>query len=239
MSFPPLSLDLDPTGGVGTRPGAAFPVVESARLVPLPGGLLRRPRRRMAELPELTGGSVLVFQVDDRFVLAPVGRAMLSSRVAVQASMATVVVISAQQVHVVATMAATDIDIQVVLRAAYLCRVLDPVRVLETGCWDVRVDLRQHLLGDAKTRMLATRVDLADNPEVSQRILARTLARDQLEPPHIPGMEVKMASIDLHLRRRDAAEWGQPERRSDDVGTHDPFVDPESGGTDRPRDRFA
>jgi hypothetical protein len=233
-------LVLEPTSGFDVvHPDARFPVVESAQLDPVPSRLLRQPRRRIDDLPELARGSVFVFQTNDRFALAPAGPKMLGSEVVVKATMVAVVLTRAQEVPAVATLSAVNSASRLTLRAVYNCRVIDPVRVLENGCWDVRANLRGYLLDDAKLRMLAVREDAGRNPEVGQRILARMFARNQLEPPHIPGMVVKL--VDVALNVQDENGWVPGPRRSPeetanfDVSDRDRFGD---GADSLPRDRY-
>ena len=96
---------LEPTSGFDVvQPDTRFPVVESAPLDPVPGRLLRPPRRRIDDLPELVGGSVFVFQTNDRFALAPAGPKMLGSDVVVKATMVAVVLTRAQEVPAIATL---------------------------------------------------------------------------------------------------------------------------------------
>src|SRR5687767_1573914 len=100
MSFRPPPLEAEPRGGVvGLE--TTFPVLESAHLDPVVGGLFRRGRRRVEELPLATSGSVLVFQVDERFALAPVGRSWLSSEIVARATMVHVVTLRSRELAVV------------------------------------------------------------------------------------------------------------------------------------------
>lgn len=177
----------------------SYPVVESAALSPLPRRLFRQARRRMQELPELVGGSILVFQSNERFALAPADVKMLSSDVVVKATMVAVVLTKKQLVPTVAMLPSINPRRKVAVCASYSCQVVDAVRVLEEGCWDVRADLLAYLLNDPKVQMLGAREDVADNPEVQQKILARTLARSALEPPNIPGMKVQLVDVSLGI----------------------------------------
>jgi hypothetical protein len=232
---------LEPTSGFDVVPvDTRFPVVESAQLDPVPSRLFRPPRRTIDELPELIGGSVFVFQSNDRFALAPAGPKMLGSEVVVKATMVAVVLTRALEVPAVATLSAVNSGNRLTLRASYNCRVLDPVRVLESGCWDVRADLRGYLLKDAKLRMLGAREDAGRNPEVIQRILARMYARNQLEPPVIPGMALQLVDVALNVQTNNGWLPG-PRQPTEDVGygplTGDRFEDGNDDG--RPRDRYA
>ncbi|MEV4514952.1 hypothetical protein AB0K00_39070 [Dactylosporangium sp. NPDC049525] len=234
---------LEPTSGFDVvHPDTRFPVVESTQLDPLPSRLFRQARRRIDELPQLAGGSVFVFQTNDKFALAPEGPKMLGSDVVVKANMVAVVLMRAHEVPAFATLSATNSGSRLILRASYNCRVLDPVRVLESGCWDVRADLRGYLLRDAKLRMLGAREDAGRNPEVAQRILARMYARNQLEPPVIPGLAVEL--IDLALNVQHDNGWLPGPRRSPEQAgefreygyrTRDSFGDAEDN---QPRDRY-
>lgn len=221
------------------RPDARFPVVESAQLEPVHGRWFRQPQRRIEDLPQLPGGSVFVFQINDRFALAPEGPRMLRSDVVVSATMVAVVLTRAQEVPAVATLSAVIAGSRLSLRATYNCRVLDPVRVLDNGCWDVRATLRAYLLMDAKLRMLGAREDAGRNPEVLQRILARTYARNQLEPPVIPGMTVEL--VDLALNVQEDNGWvPRPRAPHEDVeygpSHRDRFEDADDDN--QPRDRY-
>ena len=189
-----------------SEPG--YPVVESAPLHPLRRRLLRRTQRPIQELPELVGGSVRVFQSNERYSLEPTGGRMLSSDVVLDATMVAVVSIKEHLIPMVATLPSLQSGREVSVRASYSCKVIDAVRVLEEGCWDVRPRLVAYLLRDNNVQILGARVDISDNPEVQQRILARMLARKALEPPEIPGMEVQLVGVSLGLHAEDG--WRAP-----------------------------
>jgi hypothetical protein len=186
---------------MGTEPG--YPVVESAPLNPLRRRFLRRTQRRAQELPQLVGGSVLVFQSNEKFALAPSGVRMLSSDTVLNATMVAVVLTGKRLIPAVATLPSVHPGRSVAIRAKYSCQVIDAVRVLEEGCWDIRPDLIEYLLEDPKLQMLGSRADISDNPEVHQKILAHALARKRLEPPRIPGIRVQLVDFILDLRAED------------------------------------
>ncbi|WP_173053112.1 hypothetical protein [Phytohabitans houttuyneae] len=217
-----------------------FPVVESASLTPVPGRLFRTPRRRSDDLPELVGGSVHVFQTNEQFAVAPSGPKMLMSEVVVKATMVAVVLTRAQVVPAVAILPSINPEYRLALRASYNCKVHNPVQVLTAGCWDVRPELLEYLLGDPKLRMLGARDDVVRNPEVSQRILARTIARNELEPPDIPGMRVRLVDVTLAIHHDGGWTVGQPQSAEQsepyDPGTRDLFGDGHGNG--RPRDGY-
>jgi hypothetical protein len=235
-------VSLNHAPGLDVLPSSTkFPVVESAPLEPVPSRFLRAARRSPRDLPDHPGDSVLVFRSNERFALAPDGPKMLASDVVVKASMVAVVVTRAQEVPMVAVLPSVTRGTRMLLRASYLCQVLDPIRVLEHGCWDVTIDLRHYLLRDAKTRMLGARRDAHNNPEVSQRILARTFARNELEPPMIPGMRVELVNVALSIT--DDGQWVPGPRgpvdddnEYDTSGRRDGYPADESGR--RPRDGY-
>lgn len=229
---------LQPTMGFDiVHPDARFPVVESVQLDPVPNRMLRRTQRRIDDLPVLAGGSVFVFQTNDRFALAPTGPKMLGSEVVVKATMVSVVLTRAQEVPAVVTLSTVSSAIRLTLRAIYNCRVHDPVRVLQSGCWDVRSNLRGYLLKDAKLRMLSAREDAGRNPEVIQRLLAVMYARHALEPPVIPGMDVQLLDMALNLQSDHARMPGQRQPSDEtDYGRNDGYPDTGDGGP--PRDRY-
>lgn len=196
--------------GIALR-GEPFPVVTSAALYPVRRKLLRRPGRSPQDLPEQSGGTVLVFQSNNRFSLAPPGPRMLSSDVAVRATAAVVVSIRQQLVPLVAPLPSVNGENTVHLYATFYCKVTDPVLVLEAGCFDVRPTLQRHLVGDAKLRMFGAREDVADNLEVLQRILARTQARAELQPPAVPGMRVDLVEVSLGIHRNGWTGANDPE----------------------------
>lgn len=233
-----------PSGVDVMRPDEKFPVVEAAPLSPVTSRWFRPTRRQAGELPEPVGGSVLVFQANDRFALAPTGPRMLRSDVVVKATMVAVVLTRAQVVPAVAMLPSVDPNFRLGLRATYQCQVTDPVRVLEGGCWDVRGHLMAYLLGDAKIRMLSLRHDVDDNPEVQQRILARAMARNELEPLVIPGMRLQLVEVSV-VSHRAHASWEPPEQRrpaeDQDNGFHhrDRYADFDvDNGRVRPRDGY-
>jgi hypothetical protein len=222
-----------------TRPNSKFPVIEAAPLEPVSGRWFRAARRQASDLPVLVDGSVHVFQINDQFALAPAGRRMLRSAVAAQATMVAVVLIQSQVVPAVAVLPSTQPGRRVLLRAGYYCKVEDPVRVLEAGCWDVRAELLNHLLADAQLRMLGAREDIGSNPEVAQRIMARVLARDKLDPPFIPGMRIKLMEVSPNVQYdADAGpveSWPDPDVESTHLEVHDRFGDDDD---EPPRDSF-
>jgi hypothetical protein len=197
-----------------------FPVITSVPLNPVRFRLFRAAKRSLHELPEQASGSVLVFQSNAKFSLAQPGPKMLASSVVVEATAAVVVSVKQELVPVTAPLPSVDGQGAVYVRASFYCLVTDPVLVLEAGCWSVGPRLRDHLVDDPKLRMLGVRDDVAVNPEVAQRILARTLARNQLEPPSIPGMQVKLVDIALGIQSgwAHASPGGPelPEDRTDD-----------------------
>jgi hypothetical protein len=229
--------DLEPTSGFDVvRPETRFPVVESAQLEPLQHRMLRHARRRIDDLPQLAGGSVFVFQTNDRYAIAPEGPRMLGSDVVVKATMVAVVLTRAQEVHVVATLSPGTSGARLAMRASFNCRVIDPVRVLENGCWDVRSDLRAYLLDDSKLLMLGARDDVLRNDDVVRRILARTFARKKLEPPLIPGMTVQLIDVSLSLQGGVPGPRRSPEEADYGASGRDAFED--FSGDGRPRDRY-
>ena len=171
-------------------------MIESAELHEPPKRLFRRRRRRSRDLPALVGGSVRVFQCNERFALAPENKT-LSSDVVVKATMVAVVITKKQLIPAIAVLPSITPGRRVAVRASYSCQVLEPVRVLANGCWDIRPDLLRHLLNDPQVKMLGTREDVADNPDVQQTILARIVARGLFEPPDIPGMRVELVDMAL------------------------------------------
>ncbi|GAA3301699.1 hypothetical protein Dvina_05605 [Dactylosporangium vinaceum] len=177
-----------------------FPVVESTALEPLRSRLFRRPKRSLEDLPQLTEGSVFVFHTSDGYASAPEGPKMLGSDVVVRATMVSVVSMRQQEVQVVAALSPSTWGTRLAMRASFNCRVIDPLRVLEDGCWDIRPSLRAYLLEDPKLLMLGARGDVDQNDDVVRRILARTFARKKLEPPLIPGMTVQLIDVDLSLQ---------------------------------------
>ncbi len=91
--------------------------------------------------------------------------------------------------------------------------------------------------------MLGMRTDVVDNPEVSQRILARTLARNQVEPPLIPGMQVDLIDVSLRIHHDGHTGWRPPGQRAPmedpygaPTGRRDGYPDQEGG--DHPRDGY-
>jgi hypothetical protein len=147
---------------------------------------------------------------------------MLRSDVVVKATMVAVVLTRSQLVPAVAMLPSVVPRYQLGLRASYQCQVMDPVRVLEGGCWDVRSDLMAYLLGDAKLQMLSLRDDVDENPEVQQRLLARTMARNELEPPVIPGMRLQLVEVSL-ITHRGHNSWAPPEPRRSEENTDNGF----------------
>ena len=218
------------------RPDARYPVVESVPLNPLPARFLRSSRRRFGELPQQAEGSVLVFQCNDRFSVAPTGPRMLLSEVVVKATMVAVVLTRSQVVPAVAALPSVSPGRRLVLRASYNCTVVDPVRVLEVGCWDVRTELLEYLLSDTRVRMLGAREDVTENPEVSQRILARTFARNELDPPVIPGMRVRLVDVTLGVQE-DAASMGGSHQSFDEADAPPRYQD-RFGDEEAPRDAY-
>lgn len=193
---------------------------------------------------------MLVFQSNAKFALAPPGPKMLQSAVVVEATAVAVVSLKEELIPVTAPLASVDGQSMVYVRASYYCKVLDPVLVLESGCWRVGPRLHTHLLDDPKLRMLGMRDDMSLNPEVPQRILARTLARTQIEPLSIPGMQVKLADLTLGIQ---AASWGQPAELPEPDPDFDSYGPPyrdgyqrngrdgyqSNGGNAQPRDGYA
>jgi len=183
-----------------TASDTTFPVLKMTPLSPVPSRFLQPTRRQLSDLPTLVEGSVLVFQTDERYALAPAGPKMLASEVVVKATMVAVIAVRAQEVTAVVELPSAKRGTHLTLHAIYNCRVFDPVQVMESGCWDVRTDLRNYLLRDSKLRSLAAQEGAAENPEVTQRILGRMHARNQLEPPVVPGIRIELVNIALNIK---------------------------------------
>ncbi|MBO4208458.1 hypothetical protein [Micromonospora echinofusca] len=183
----------------GTNPEHQYPVVGFTSLDPVRRRFLR-PRRRFAEeFPEQRPGSVLVFQANGTYALAPPGPDMLRSHTVVDAL--AVAVVSVRQELVVAHVPLpTSATGRVLLSVTFHCRVVDPILVLEAGAWDIRPSLTAHLLNDDILQMLGTRDDVMSNPDVPRRILSRIYARKDLEPSDVPGMTMDLVSVQVGIQ---------------------------------------
>lgn len=201
--------------------GSEYPVVGSTTLLPATRRwLLLPPRRSVGDLPPRPAGSVLVFQTDGRFVVAPSGAGMLKSEIAVHAEAAVVISTRREMVPAIVPLPSTSRDC-IVLEVGFSCRVLDPISVLEAGCFDARPQLESYLLDDDVLRMLGARDDVAANPEVAKRILARIFARMELEPPELPGISAVVVGTRVKIQ----AEIPQQRRASEDYYLHQDETD--------------
>ncbi|MEV0129416.1 hypothetical protein AB0H83_13295 [Dactylosporangium sp. NPDC050688] len=216
-----------PIARSGRSADAEYPVVGSTSLLPATRRwLILPPKRSLDDLPPRPAGSVLVFQADGRYVVAPRGTAMLRSAEAVHAEAAVVISTRQETVAAVVPLPSTSRDC-VVLEVGFHCRVLDPISVLEAGCYDVRPQLESYLLDDDVLRMLGARDDVAANPEVAKRILARIFARMQLEPPDLPGISAAVAGTRVRIQ----TEIPHQRRATEDFYTHHDHTDRLTGST--------
>lgn len=208
--------------GIASR-YAPFPAIASVPLEPVRRRLFRAARRSPQDLPEHSGGTVLVFQSNNRFSLALPGPKMMSSDVVVRATGAVVVSVKQELVGLVAQLPSATGQHIVHLYATFYCLVTNPVLVLESGCFEVRPALHRHLLGDNKLRMFGAREDIVDNFEVLQRIQARTQAINELQPPAVPGMRVEFVGVTVGVYD---GRWADPDdydANPERAGVHDRY----------------
>jgi hypothetical protein len=166
---------------------------------PLRPGIFRAARREASELPPQRPGTVLVFQIQERYVAAPPGRLRLDSELAVDANAVLLVAMEARVVTVIAELPSIGTS-AVVLRAMYTCRVMDPALVLDAGCFNAGELLGAHLINDDIMAMLALHRDITSDVGISQRILARIHARNAASPPFLPGLLAELSGVALGIR---------------------------------------
>lgn len=182
-----------------------YPVLDSATLHPVHGTLFRPRRRSPEEMPKQVPGSVWVFQNGDHFTAAEAGREFGLPDV-VDAVTVLVVSMRTELVTTRASFRWVNRPEILILTASFRCRVYDPIEALESGCFDIHPYLQSHLVDDGILQMVATRTDLESDPQVLQRLLARMLARRDVNDVIIPGVTIRLLNVQLYFQREQEQE---------------------------------
>jgi hypothetical protein len=179
-----------------------YPVIEAVELSPVATRRLRRPRRSLGEIPRQPPGTVLVFQVGEEYETQS-GRGLhLDDSTVIDATGVVVVDMRRTVVQAEAQLVTSDPQIGVRLRARFDCLVTDPLLVVETGCFQVKPLLGDHLTRDDRVALMASRTDVSRYWLAFQRNMsARLRAFNDLNPYVSPGMTVRLMDLVIDLQR--------------------------------------
>jgi hypothetical protein len=156
-------------------------------------------------------GTILVFQIRDRFVVGTSATAMYGKPAG--ASAVAVVSLERQRIAVTVLLPSRWSQTCVGIVAEYECQVVDAGLLLQSGYQDVRPVLQGYLAADAKIRMLAAQADLWDFAPFQLRITAHVIARSRISPPFIPGMVCGLTHLEIEPRH-----WPPPTGSTPAIG---------------------
>ncbi len=170
----------------------------------------RRASRDINELPRPLAHQVLVYRVNGDYLLDP-DRLKVDHEEVVSASHVSVV----DMAHDVQVMVQLDVPsseaADFVLQVTFLCTVTDPVTVVRLGLNDAATTLTSYLKSHRRIFELGLGHKISEITEVRLDVNAQVTAYTRIEPPHAPGMLIKMASIEV-LTPNELAEFHKARR---------------------------
>jgi hypothetical protein len=194
-----------------------YPVIEEHALPPLARRLLGA-RRDPQTMPTPKPGTVLVFQVGDRWEAYLEGRHVRGNEAAVvNAVSVSLVDIRNRDVGVDLRIPSSNVSHDFLVRSTFNCRVVRPEVVAAAAMVDVTRELSAHLSQDRDLAALGLQYDIDSVNEVRGLAVARVRAYCTVRPPEVDGMSVELASVELltpndlrghHLRLRTEV-WDQ------------------------------
>ncbi|GIE88116.1 hypothetical protein SAMN06264365_110300 [Actinoplanes regularis] len=192
---------MESDGESGSGGTAAFPVVASVTLRPLPARLFRRRSREPGDIPRRPD-TMLVAQFEDAYEVVPRGVA-LTDRLLVDASVLMLVSTAQRLVRVTVMLPSADPRTAIEVAANFRCRVLDPLVLLQQGGSDVRPLLEEYLLRYSRVRMTCLAMSLSDRFQwyrFQQQVVAMLIAYGEVVPVHVPGLTAVLADVVVSIR---------------------------------------
>jgi hypothetical protein len=172
-----------------------YPIISSHHL----GAPIRRYMRRVrkdGEIPTISSNQVLVYRVGAQHTLDNI-RLPMDHDTVVNANFVAVVDTSRNMpvdaVVNIPSAEATDFT----ARVTFACHVLDPITVVQSGISDASAALSTYLRTDRALFELGLSYSLDQVNEVRPLVSSTVQAMTMLEPPDIPGLEVRLVGVEL------------------------------------------
>ncbi|MGC5333655.1 hypothetical protein [Micromonospora sp. DT62] len=177
---------------------STYPVISERPLDRPRSSFLKFARRDLSELPRQEPGTVLVFDLGNRYAVFEDRRHLTGREEAV------VEAVAVSLVHVRPRRVTVDIRIPSKspadvfrVRVAFQCRVTDPETVVRDGLLDVTGPLLDHIKRDRELDSLGVSYPVDAINEVRDEVNAELSAYCTIHPPRIRGMEVEFGMVEV------------------------------------------
>lgn len=172
-----------------------YPIISSHHL----GAPVRRYMRRVrrdGEIPTISSNQVLVYRVGSQHTLDNI-RLPMDHDTVVNANFVAVVDTSRNvPVDVVVNIPSAEAA-DFIARVMFACHVLDPITVVLSGISDASAALSTYLRTDRALFELGLDFSLDQVNEVRPLVSSTVQAMTMLEPPDIPGLDVRLIGVEL------------------------------------------
>ncbi|SCL50630.1 hypothetical protein [Micromonospora chersina] len=182
-----------------------YPIIEELQLHEVRRGLFRRSRRDVGQLPRQRPGTVLVFQVNNSYVVAPGQRLRGDEPVVVNAASVSVVDVRQRMVPAHIALPSANPANAFAVRVTFSCRVRDAETFVATHA-DLIDELASYLRQDRQLRVLSTSFTLDQLADAHDALSAQIEARFSLKPLAMEGIEITLNDVDV-LTPEDVAEF--------------------------------
>ncbi|MET7808286.1 hypothetical protein [Micromonospora chersina] len=195
-----------------------YPVIFERMLDRPRSSILRFARRDLSELPRQEPGTVLVFDLGNRYAVFEDRRHLTGREDAVvDAVGVSLVNVRPQRVSVEVQIPSKSPADVFRFQAAFRCQVVDPEVVVQDGLLDVSGPLLDHIQRDRELDHLGVSYDVDAINEVRDEVHAELSAYCTIHPPRIRGMDVQFSRVELvtpddlvkHATQVRDAKWRQ------------------------------
>ncbi len=174
-----------------------YPILETRTLPPVPRQRFRTARRDLSELPQPRPGTTLVFVVNGRYQEVQGGRHFRGDEEMVVDAVNVSVVDMARerQVPVNVELPSVRLADSFIAQVRFACTVTDAVAVVRAGLTDPSALLSTFI--SPQIRSVAYDFEVGQINEVRDHVTARVTAACTVKPPHIEGMTVTLADVEV------------------------------------------
>jgi hypothetical protein len=192
-----------------------YPVVERRALAAPRKHFLRGQWRDPSDLPVTDGHHRLVYRVNGRYELDNAALKSRDEKILAADHVSVVDVSKHVEVRVQLKIRSAD-DSEMTVEVAFTCSVTDPVMVVESGLNAQRL-LTSYLEGHHRFYELAIEFPDSEINEIRRHVNAQVTAFTTVEPPRFAGLDVAMASVQVHTPE----EWAEyAKRRREETYDH-------------------
>lgn len=184
-----------------------YPVIERRALAAPEKRFLRGQWRNPSDIPAADAHHRLVYRVNGDYLLDN-GALKARDDIILAADHVSVVDVSSDvEVRVQLTIRSAD-DSELTVEVAFTCSVTDPVLVVRSGVNAARL-LTSYLEGHHRFYELAIEFPDSQINEIRRNVNAQVTAFTTVQPPRYAGLEVAMASVQVHTPE----EWAEYAKR--------------------------